>query len=157
MGQDHRGTVAERRFAGSVTLSVTECADAPGIATLRLCCAVPRGAREIAVELAGAIDLRSGDVTLVGRVPSTLVEVPNSYTAPTRAPGDIEPDLARFGLTSREADVARCLARGERNARIAALLGISPHTARRHTELVMLKLGVHSRAAVGSALRGERR
>lgn len=75
----------------------------------------------------------SGCVALVGRLPAR-----------------------GFGLTTREADVARLLARGDPNARIAAILDISPHTVRRHTESVMLKLGVHTRAAVGAALRGER-
>jgi DNA-binding NarL/FixJ family response regulator len=93
-------------------------------------------------------------VTLVGRLPlPMLAAAPVKRGAGVHA-GDDRP--SRFRLTSREADVARLLARGESNARIASLLAISPHTARRHTEAVMLKLGVHSRAAVGSALRGER-
>jgi DNA-binding CsgD family transcriptional regulator len=62
---------------------------------------------------------------------------------------------ARFGLTPRELHVARLLAAGARNEAIAAALGISPHTARRHTEKVFAKLGVSSRAAVGPVLRGE--
>ena len=33
-------------------------------------------------------------------------------------------------------------------------LGISPHTARHHTQRVLDKLGVHSRAAAGARLRG---
>lgn len=150
-----RPAVAERRHTGSVALQVTECADAPGIATLRLSCAIPHGARSLMVELCGAMDLRSGDVTLVGRLPGPLVDGRVARVAEALpATGDCPPP--GFGLTCREADVARLLARGERNARIAALLDISPHTARRHTEAVMLKLGVHSRAAVGPALRGER-
>lgn len=155
-GEVTRPAVAERRFGGSVTFTVIECADAPDIATLRLCCTVPRGTLPVAVELVGAIDLRSGDVTLVGQMPATLADERESRPVASYASPRAAPDFRQFRLTSREADVARFLARGERNARIAALLGISPHTARRHTESVMLKLGVHSRAAVGAALRGER-
>jgi DNA-binding CsgD family transcriptional regulator len=59
---------------------------------------------------------------------------------------------ARFGLTRKEAAVTRLLAEGKANAAVAAALYISPHTARRHTESVMKKLGVASRAEVGPLL-----
>ena len=55
---------------------------------------------------------------------------------------------ARYQLTPRETEVARLLAVGKSNAEIAAALSISEHTARRHTEQVLSKLGVRSRAAV---------
>jgi DNA-binding CsgD family transcriptional regulator/PAS domain-containing protein len=58
----------------------------------------------------------------------------------------------RFNLTAREIQVARLLAKGHRNAEIAAALGTSAHTALHHTERVLHKLGVHSRAAVACAL-----
>lgn len=61
----------------------------------------------------------------------------------------------RFGLTRREWDVALLLARGFSNADIAAALGVSIHTARRHVEHVLAKLGVHSRAEAGAVVRGE--
>jgi DNA-binding CsgD family transcriptional regulator len=61
---------------------------------------------------------------------------------------------ARFGLTKRETDVTHLLMQGRSNADIAAALGVSEHTARHHTERVMVKLGVHSRAQVGPALLG---
>lgn len=58
-------------------------------------------------------------------------------------------ELAReFGLTRSESRVAELISRGASNARIASTLCISPHTARRHTERVLAKLGVTSRAAV---------
>lgn len=56
----------------------------------------------------------------------------------------------RYQLTNRETDVARLLATGKSNAEIAAALGISEHTARRHTEQVLSKLRVNSRAAVAA-------
>jgi DNA-binding NarL/FixJ family response regulator len=62
---------------------------------------------------------------------------------------------ARYHLTVREVAVARLLARGRRGAEIASTLGISPHTVARHTEHVLSKLGLHSRAGVGVLMRGE--
>lgn len=55
-----------------------------------------------------------------------------------------------FGLTDRESDVALLLAEGKSNAQIATALAISPHTARHHSESVMLKVGVGSRAQVAA-------
>lgn len=59
---------------------------------------------------------------------------------------------AEFGLTPREADVARHIAVGRSNRGIAAALAISPETARKHAEHVRAKLRVGSRAAVGFRL-----
>jgi DNA-binding CsgD family transcriptional regulator len=56
---------------------------------------------------------------------------------------------ARFGLTDRQARVALMLAEGSSNARLAARLGVSEHTARHHTEQVLARLGLRSRAGVG--------
>jgi DNA-binding CsgD family transcriptional regulator len=61
---------------------------------------------------------------------------------------------ARFGLTPRQCEVARLLAAGADNETIAARLGVTAHTGRRHTEQVLAKLGVRSRAKVGVVLRG---
>jgi len=62
-------------------------------------------------------------------------------------------DLARdYQLTRREVDVARLVGAGLRTAEIADQLGISLHTARRHSERVFAKLGVRSRAAVAARL-----
>lgn len=59
---------------------------------------------------------------------------------------------ARFGLTPREAEVALLLAEGLDNRAVAERLYISPHTARRHTEKVLHKLGIASRTAVAITL-----
>ena len=51
------------------------------------------------------------------------------------------------GLTAREAEVLRRVAAGLSNREIAAELGVSDHTARRHLQNIFAKLGVSSRAA----------
>jgi DNA-binding CsgD family transcriptional regulator len=58
----------------------------------------------------------------------------------------------KFGLTRRECDVARLLAIGKSNRAVSIELGISPHTAERHTERVLLKLGLNSRAGVAAKI-----
>jgi DNA-binding CsgD family transcriptional regulator len=72
----------------------------------------------------------------------------------TVAPAPPSPDEVRlrFGLTAREAEVALLLAEGLRNDEIAERLFIAPGTARRHTEGVLAKLDVSSRAAVAARL-----
>lgn len=67
------------------------------------------------------------------------------------APSEI--DLRRrFNLTPRQARVAFALAEGCTNSEIADLLGVSTHTARHHTESVLSKMGLASRAEVGWTL-----
>jgi DNA-binding NarL/FixJ family response regulator len=51
------------------------------------------------------------------------------------------------GLTNREVDVLRLLARGHTNQQIARHLGLSPKTVSNHVEHTYIKLGVSSRAA----------
>jgi DNA-binding CsgD family transcriptional regulator len=58
----------------------------------------------------------------------------------------------RYALTDREIEVARLLAEGRRNAEIARRLGISPFTARNHTERVLGKLRISNRAKVAGVL-----
>jgi len=60
----------------------------------------------------------------------------------------------RFGLTSRESEVAALLAERRSNSEIAFALGISPHTASHHTEQVLAKLGLKSRAGVSQRIYG---
>lgn len=57
-----------------------------------------------------------------------------------------------FGLTQRETHVALLLAGRRSNREIATELCVTEHTARRHTEKVLLKLGIHRRAEVHRTL-----
>jgi DNA-binding CsgD family transcriptional regulator len=67
--------------------------------------------------------------------------------------GSVTP-AGEYRLTPREVEVAGLLAEGCSNSELASRLGISPHTARHHTESVLAKLGVSSRAQAGALLRG---
>ena len=59
----------------------------------------------------------------------------------------------RHHLTARECEVTGLLYDGRSNGEIARALGISAYTARHHTERVLRKLGVRSRAHVAAVLR----
>jgi DNA-binding CsgD family transcriptional regulator len=62
-------------------------------------------------------------------------------------------DLHRsYGLTARQCEVARLLARGHSDEAIAERLGISIRTAEHHTEQVLRKLGADRRSAVAAML-----
>lgn len=61
-----------------------------------------------------------------------------------------------YGLTPREIDVVELLVQGSANAGIARALRISESTARHHTERVITKLGVRSRAEVPWVVVGRR-
>ena len=65
---------------------------------------------------------------------------------------DIESAAASFKLTPRQTEVARMMLRGLTDKQIAQSLDISLHTARRHAETVLDRLGVSSRASVLLAL-----
>ncbi len=58
----------------------------------------------------------------------------------------------RCGLTPAQARVALLLSEGHPDKDVAAALGVSVHTARRHAEAVLAKLGVHRRGQVAGAL-----
>jgi DNA-binding response OmpR family regulator len=73
----------------------------------------------------------------------------------TGAPLDDAELKERYGLTARQITVARLLSEGCSNAEIAKRLEMSYFTARNHTEQVLLKLGVSSRAAVGAIMYGK--
>ncbi len=64
--------------------------------------------------------------------------------------------LRGLGLSPREAEVLRLLARGNDTKAICAQMGISPRTVHKHTERIHSKLGTHDRAqAIATALAAE--
>jgi len=60
--------------------------------------------------------------------------------------------MAAHSLTRQQALVAQLLVARRNNAEIAVLLKISPHTAKRHVEAVLLRVGVRSRWDVESVI-----
>jgi DNA-binding CsgD family transcriptional regulator len=59
---------------------------------------------------------------------------------------DVAPLLVEaYGLTSRELDVTRAIARGLSTSEAAAALYLSPHTVRDHVKAIFEKVGVSSR------------
>lgn len=81
-------------------------------------------------------------------------EVPFRTPGPTgvvahQAEQSLEQALRKaFRLTRSEARVALLLAARQSNREIAEEAGVTEHTARRHTEKVLLKLGIHHRIQV---------
>jgi DNA-binding NarL/FixJ family response regulator len=110
--------------------------------------------------------LRSDEHLLINQIRSSLNEMRKlrsqlrSQRAAIFQPstnGKKDPGITlmhRYGLTRREAQVAALLAQGWPNLEIAEELEISAHTARHHTQRVLSKLNVHSRAAAGARIRG---
>ena len=110
------------------------------------------GPRPYALRTAAAVyDVRGALVGpgVLGRGPMAVVVL--ERTTPGRQA--LEGMAERFHLTPRELAVAQHLAEGRSNQEVARLFGVSIHTARRHVEHILLKLAVHSRAAVGARLR----
>ena len=62
-------------------------------------------------------------------------------------PDEGEVAAARAGLTRRELEVLRLVAKGMSNQQIASTLVLSEHTVHRHVSNIFGKLGVSSRAA----------
>jgi predicted ATPase/DNA-binding CsgD family transcriptional regulator len=81
-----------------------------------------------------------------GRAMSPEQAVEYALEDPTTPHGDADP-TAQAGLTRREVEVLRLVAKGLSNREIAADLVLSEHTVHRHVANVLAKLGASSRAA----------
>ncbi len=68
-----------------------------------------------------------------------------SVTLPRSPAGPADAMVITEDLTAREVEVLRLMARGNRNKQVAALLGISEHTAKFHVSSVLAKLGARTR------------
>lgn len=109
--------------------------------------------------------LREDGRALIDRIHTSLLEMRElrqqlreQRAGRTAARADFAPARTaylqmQFGLTARETEVAVLLAQGLSNVAIAKTLAISTHTARHHTQRVLGKLKVHSRAEAGAKLR----
>ena len=118
-------------------------------------------------ELIGTFrELRDQARRLMARLRESMYEMQTQRARLRRERGGpaTEPGLAtghpatlylqrQFGMTPREVEVAVLLAEGCSNSTVAGRLGISPHTARHHTQRVLVKLGVRSRSEAGARLR----
>lgn len=92
--------------------------------------------------------------TTTGTASSNASAAPAPNAAETDAQLDDETLGQKYGLTPRQAAVARLLTQGLSNEEVADQLGISRFTARNHTEQVLAKIGAPTRARVGAILRG---
>jgi len=100
---------------------------------------------------------------LLARISALLRRAPKAVAVASNGDGGVPAPAAlsdddlreRFGLTARQIAVARLLGEGYSNAEIAQQLSVSYFTARNHTEQVLGKLGVGTRAAVGAVLFGQ--
>ena len=113
----------------------------------------PAATRELTTALGRyTVTATLGGEDLATAAPNVLTGVVFYLPVPSASdsPGRI---AARFHLTPREVAVALLLAEGHSYPTVAARLGMSVHTARRHGERVYAKLRVHSKAAIPSALR----
>ena len=114
-------------------------------------------ARELMARLrASVFEMRAHRARLRGDAhepaPDGLVRLNGRATPAAPPPAAVNLHI-EYGMTPREIEVALLLTKGCSNRTIAHRLGISPHTARHHTQRVLIKLGVHSRAEAGARLR----
>jgi DNA-binding CsgD family transcriptional regulator len=68
-------------------------------------------------------------------------------------PAQVAPILVEaYGLTARERDITRLVARGAGTSEIATELYLSPHTVRDHVKAILTKVGVSSRGELVARL-----
>lgn len=97
---------------------------------------------------AGRYVLRAACMADVTGLPLCVVLVSAETAAAAELPRT-EALVAAYRLTTREAEVALLLAEGASDRDVARGLNISPHTARKHTEHILHKMGMNSRKALG--------
>ena len=101
---------------------------------------------------AHVLDVALAGSSLDGAHAFAIISVRNC--APRTAPLNMEQLTARYRLTPQESRVLILLGERRSNREIAEALEVSPHTARHHTESVLLKLGIGSRRDVPRVLAG---
>jgi DNA-binding CsgD family transcriptional regulator len=83
--------------------------------------------------------------------PSGLISVSAEPTTPAER---LDLCVRAFGLSQRETDIVRAVARGLDTAQIAAELHLAPYTVQDHLKSVFAKAGVGSRRELGPMLAG---
>jgi DNA-binding NarL/FixJ family response regulator len=95
-------------------------------------------------DIARALQAAADGLTVFDpRVHETLLAATSAPAAPERAPAAPPPD----GLTQRELEILRLIARGLTNPEIAAELYLSNHTIKTHISRIFAKTGSRDRAA----------
>ena len=114
--------------------------------------ALADAAREIRID-GKSFSLRASlaPAWMLGREPGVLITIERSSRS---APSQLDLQ-AQYGLTAREAEVARLIGSGLSNQALAERLGVSFFTARNHVERVLSKMGAMNRSHVGAMTRGE--
>lgn len=117
-----------------------------------------RGDEEAAVPAVVAVDAMAGRAyrLTAERMKSTDGAPRGMVLIQPVRPAERMDAFLRLGLTGREVEIARAVVRGEGTKRIAAELGISPHTVRHHVRHVLGKVGVGSRRELVACLVGSR-
>ena len=115
------------------------------------------GADDYVTKPFSILELMARISALLRRARPAAPSAPGDATAEATRPAPLSDEALRerYNLTARQIDVVRLLGEGFTNAEIAAKLEMSYYTARNHTEQVLAKLGVSSRAAVGALLYGQ--
>jgi DNA-binding response OmpR family regulator len=113
------------------------------------------GADDYVTKPFSVMELLARISALLRRAPKAVPAAANGAAAPPAVALSDDDLRERFGLTARQITVARLLGEGYSNAEIAQQLSVSYFTARNHTEQVLGKLGVATRAAVGAVLFGQ--
>jgi len=103
-------------------------------------------ARGLALSPEAAIDLAIGQA-----LPSPR---PGLLDPGAGSAGDAASAAPHYGLTPRELEIARLVARGRSNKAIAAELVISPATVARHVANIMAKLDFRNRAQIAAWITG---
>lgn len=102
----------------------------------------------------GAADFSERDRELLRFVTPHFVQALAASEMTTAREQSAVLPLATLGLTAREAEVARWIARGRTNPEIAKILDMAPRTVEKHVENILVKLGVENRTAAAMMIGG---
>jgi DNA-binding NarL/FixJ family response regulator len=99
-------------------------------------------------EIASALRAASEGLSVFdSRVHAALVNAASRAAQPAQAPGAAGGGPLPDGLTEREAEILRLIARGLNNPEIAARLFVTTHTVKSHINRIFAKTGSRDRAA----------